>query len=48
MEEVADLDISQEEHPHQKWKERRPLANLFKESHQEAFSKDSKIVKVAQ
>ena len=36
-EEVASLDISQEEHPHQKWKK----------GHQEAFSKDSEVVKVA-
>ena len=47
-EEVAGSDVFQEEHPHWKWKERRPLAKLFKESHWEAFSKDSKVIKVAQ
>ena len=46
-EEVASLDISKEEGPHQKWKERRPLVKLFKESHWEAFSKDSEDRKVA-
>ena len=36
--EVASLDISQEEHAHQKWKERRPLVKLLRKSHWEAFS----------
>ena len=45
-EEAASQDAFQEEHPHQKWKERRPLAKLLKESDWEAFCKDSKVVKV--
>ena len=43
-EEAAILDVSPEEHPHQRWKERRPLSKIAKESHQEAFKKDSKLV----
>ena len=35
------------EQPHQRQKNRRPLAKILKESHQEAFSKDSKIIKAA-
>ena len=32
---------------HQRWKDRRPLAKLLKESCWEAFSKDSEIIKAA-
>ena len=43
-EEAASLDITLEEHPHQRQKEGRPLARLLKESHQEAFRKDSDLI----
>ena len=43
-EEVASLNITPEEHPHQRQKEWRPLARLLKESHWEAFRKDSNII----
>ena len=42
-EEVVGLDVSTEEHPHQRQKERRPLAKLLKESHWEALKKDSNL-----
>ena len=38
-EEAAILDVTLEEHPHQRWKEGRPLARLLNENHQEAFKK---------
>ena len=46
-EEVTVLDVTPEEQPHQRQKDRRPLAKLLKESHWEAFSKDSKIINTA-
>ena len=41
---MAGLDVSPEEQSHQRWKERRPLVKLLKESHQEAFKKDSDLI----
>ena len=46
-EEATVLEVTPEEQPHQWWKNRRHLAKLPKESHWEAFSKDSKIIKAA-
>ena len=46
-EEAAVLDVTLGEWPHQKWKDGRPLGRLLKESHQEAFSKDTEIIKAA-
>ena len=45
--EVTVLDVTLEEQPYQRQKYGRPLARLLKESHQEAFSKDTEIVKAA-
>ena len=39
-------DITPEEQPYQRQKEGRPLARLLKESHQEAFEKDSDLTQV--
>ena len=43
-EEAARLDITPKEWPHQKWKEGRPLVRPLKESCQEAFGTDSKLI----
>ena len=45
-EEAAGLDITPEEQLHQRQKEGRPLARLLKESCQEAFRKDCKLILV--
>ena len=47
QDEVAVLDVTPEEQPHQKQKDRRPLRRLLKESCWEAFSKDTEIIKAA-
>ena len=41
------LDVTPEEQPHQRQKNGRPLAKLLKEGCQEAFSKDTEIIKAA-
>ena len=46
-EETVEFDDTSEECPGQKWKEGRPAAKALKEPHQEAFSKESEVVKVA-
>ena len=43
-EEATGLDITPKEHPHQRWKEGRPLVRVLKESHWEAFRKDSSLI----
>ena len=43
-EEAVSLDVSPEGHPHQGQKGRRSHVKLLKESHQEAFKKDSDLV----
>ena len=45
--EATVLDVTPEEQPHQRWKDRRPLAKLPKESCCKAFLKDTEIVKAA-
>ena len=46
-EDATVLDMMLEEWPHWRQKDGRPLAKLLKESHWEAFSKDSEIVNAA-
>ena len=43
-EEVTELDVTLEEHPHQRWKEGRPLVRLLKKNHWEAFRKDFNLI----
>ena len=40
------LDMTPEEWPHCRWKDRRPAAKLLKESHCKAFEKDSDLVQM--
>ena len=45
--ETSISDVTLEEWSHWRWKKRRSLAKLLKESSQEAFSKDTEIIKAA-
>ena len=38
------LDVTPEEHPHQRQKEGRPLARFLKENHWQAFRKESDLI----
>ena len=46
-EEMADIDDIPKEHACHKWKEGRLVAKALKEPHQEAFSKESEVMKAA-
>ena len=46
-EETVELDDTPEEHPHWRQKEGRPVVKPLKESHQEAFSRESEVIKAA-